>query len=63
MSWECPKMKKEGGGESHISEDQKNVEVEATEGGQNHYDKESSSKAREENRRLSSTNEVVQDCL
>jgi hypothetical protein len=35
MSWECPERKKEGGGESHISEDQKNVEAEAAEGGHN----------------------------
>jgi hypothetical protein len=35
MSWECPKRKREGGGETHISESQKNVEAEEAEGGQN----------------------------
>jgi hypothetical protein len=35
MSWECPKRKRERGGEAHISEAQNNVEEEATEEGQN----------------------------
>jgi hypothetical protein len=34
MSWECPEKKKEGGGESHISEAQRgNVETEGVEDG------------------------------
>jgi hypothetical protein len=34
MSWECPKKMKEGGGEAHISQEQKrNVEAEGTEDG------------------------------
>ena len=34
MSWECPKGKKEGGGEAHIYEAQRrNVEVEGDEDG------------------------------
>jgi hypothetical protein len=35
MSSGCPERKREGGGEAHISEAQKNVEAEAIEGGQN----------------------------
>jgi hypothetical protein len=36
MSWECPERKKDTkGGEAHISEAQKHVEAEATEGGKN----------------------------
>lgn len=35
MYWECLEKKKEGGGESHISEAWMNVEAEAAEGGQN----------------------------
>jgi hypothetical protein len=35
MSWECRERNKEGGGEVHISEAQKNVEVEVAEVGQN----------------------------
>jgi hypothetical protein len=36
MSWECPERKKDTkGGEAHISEELKHVEVEAIEGGNN----------------------------
>jgi hypothetical protein len=36
MSWECPEKKKDSrGGEAHISEVDKHMEVEATEGGKN----------------------------